>query len=143
MVLWMLLGPALGPRLLSLIHCTNHGQWASEYSEKSSNNRELGKLVLSLEEGTHHGHLKGCELFMFMDNTTAESAFHWGTSSDKALVQLDLCLHTLQMHHDLILHVIHVAGKCMQAQGTDGLSCGALDIGVFLGADMLAFVPLH
>jgi len=120
-----------------------HGQWSSEYSKKSSNYRELGNLVLSLEEATQQGHLKACELFMFTDNSTAESTFHRGTSSTQTLFQLVLRVRTLQMHHDLALHVVHVAGKRMQAQGTDSLSRGALDMGVLLGADMLSFVPLH
>jgi hypothetical protein len=42
------------------------------------------------------------------------------------------------MHQDLFIHVIHVSGKCMQSQCTDGLSRGLLD-----GTEMLQFVPLH
>jgi len=47
------------------------------------------------------------------------------------------------MHQDLCLHVLHVSGKHMQAQGTDGLSRGCLDAGVLAGSSMLSFVPLH
>jgi hypothetical protein len=47
------------------------------------------------------------------------------------------------MHHDLFLHVIHVSGKCMRYQGTDGLSRGLLDSGVLTGTGMLQFIPLH
>ncbi len=59
------------------------------------------------------------------------------------LSQLILCMHVLQMHHNLSLHVLHVLGKRMQAQGTDGLSCGCLDAGVLAGSPMLTFVPLQ
>ena len=47
------------------------------------------------------------------------------------------------MRHDLHLHVIHVAGTRMIAQGTDGLSRGDLNTGVFGNKEMSVFVPLH
>jgi hypothetical protein len=47
------------------------------------------------------------------------------------------------MHYSLRLHVVHVAGQRMIAQGTDGLSRGDLDMGVMEGASMFSFLPLH
>jgi len=44
---------------------------------------------------------------------------------------------------DLILHVIHVSGKRMIAQGTEGGSRGDLNQGVIIGESMLKYVPLH
>jgi hypothetical protein len=41
------------------------------------------------------------------------------------------------------LHVIHVSGSRMIAQGTVGLSRGGYADGVMSGASMLSFVPLH
>ena len=42
----------------------------------------------------------------------------------------------------MTLHVIHVLGKRMIAQGTDGCSRGLLMEGVMTGRDMLVFVDL-
>jgi hypothetical protein len=120
-----------------------HGQWSTNYSEHSSNYRELSNLVLGIEEAYTSGLLDNCELFLFTDNTTAEAAFHKGTSSSKPLFELVLRLRVLQMHGTLFIHVIHVAGKRMQSQGTDGLSRGSLASGVLSGDDMLSFIPLH
>ena len=41
------------------------------------------------------------------------------------------------------LHVIHVSGRRMKSQGTDGLSQGNQSIGVMTGISMKKFVPLH
>ncbi len=40
------------------------------------------------------------------------------------------------------IHVIHISGKRMIAQGTDGCSRGSLMEGVMAGEDMLTFVDL-
>jgi hypothetical protein len=44
--------------------------------------------------------------------------------------------------HGLFLHVIHVLGKRMIAQGTDGCSRGVRLEGVMAGKDVLSFVDL-
>ena len=46
--------------------------WATAISEKSSNSRELRNLVDTLEGLCESGKLKGCELFLFIDNLVAE-----------------------------------------------------------------------
>jgi hypothetical protein len=46
------------------------------------------------------------------------------------------------MAHGMTIHVIHVFGKRMIAQGTDGCSQGSLMEGVMTGHDMLSFVDL-
>ena len=43
----------------------------------------------------------------------------------------------------MILHIVHVSGKRMIAQGTDGLSRGDHSTGVMTGQSILDFVPLH
>ena len=50
------------------------GQWNVSIKEESSNYRELLNLVVALEEATSKGKLDSCEIFMFTDNSTAESA---------------------------------------------------------------------
>jgi hypothetical protein len=42
----------------------------------------------------------------------------------------------------MAIHIIHVSGKRMIAQGTDGCSIGSLMEGVMTGKDMLTFVDL-
>lgn len=121
-----------------------YGQWSSEIVEtKSSNWRELSNLVFSLCGLAEDGTLRGYELFMFTDNTTAEAAFWKGTSASPLLFELVLRLKRLEMDHDIILHVIHVSGKRMIAQGTDGLSRADHTQGVMQGRPIEDFIPLH
>ncbi len=59
---------------------------------------------------------------MFTNYSTTEAAYWKGTSKSRKLFDLVLRLKKLEVEHDIILHVIHVSGKRMIAQGTDGLS---------------------
>jgi hypothetical protein len=83
------------------------------------------------------------EIFIFTDNAVAESAFFKGTSSNHTLFELVLRLRKLELHSGIRLQVVHVAGKRMLAQGTDGLSRGSLFEGGLHQGDLLSFVPLH
>ena len=49
----------------------------------------------------------------------------------------------LEVEADLTSHVVHVAGKRMTAQGTDGLTRGDKSLGVAQRIAMEADVPLH
>jgi hypothetical protein len=121
-----------------------YGQWSSETTEtKSSNWRELNNLVEALERVVKKYNLEGAEIFIFTDNTTAKAAFWKGTSKSKTLFELVLRLKRLEMEYGLILHVVHVSGKRMIAQGTDGLSRADHSEGVMKGKDMKTFIPLH
>ena len=42
-----------------------------------------------------------------------------------------------------MVHLRHVSGERMKAQGSDGLSRGNLNVGVMAGIAMLDFVPTH
>jgi hypothetical protein len=68
-----------------------HGQWSTSMSEASSNYRELNNLILGIEEAVAQGLLNDCEVFLFMDNSTAESAFHKGTNALRAVHQRYPC----------------------------------------------------
>ncbi len=46
------------------------------------------------------------------------------------------------MEHGFTLHVVHITGTRMIAQGTDGLSRGILLEGVVRGEDMLSFIDI-
>jgi hypothetical protein len=121
-----------------------YGQWPERISETMSSNwRELANLVESLESEVRNRALSDCEIFLFTDNTTAEAAYWKGTSKSERLFDLVLHVCLLEINHDLITHVIHVAGTRMQAQGTDGISRGDKSMGVMRGIPMEEFVPLH
>jgi hypothetical protein len=60
-----------------------HGQWNTSFSHESSNYRELGNLINAIKAASSKGLLKNSELFVFTDNTSAESAFFKGTSSSQ------------------------------------------------------------
>lgn len=118
------------------------GIWGPDVESESSNYRELANLVLTVEEEAAAGNLDMAEFFLFTDNSTAESAFYKGSSSSKKLHALVLRLRKVELRHGMTLHVIHVSGKRMIAQGTDGCSRGVLLEGVMVGQDMLSFVDL-
>ena len=88
------------------------------------------------------GRLRDCEFFLFTDNSTAESCFYRGNSKSRNLHALVLKLRTLEMTDGMTIHVVHISGKRMISQGTDGCSRGSLMEGVMAGADMLTFVDL-
>jgi len=118
------------------------GIWGKDAEDESSNYRELRNLVETVEEEARKGNLANTEFFLFTDNSTAESAFYRSNSSSKLLHALILRLRLLEIEQSIIIHVIHVSGKRMIAQGTDGCSRGSRLEGVMAGKNMLSFVPL-
>ena len=100
------------------------GIWGKDAEDRSSNYRELRNLVETVEEEALDGYLTGGEFWLFTDNTTAKGCFFRGGSSSKLLHELVLRLRKVELDHNLTLHVVHVAGTRMIAQGTDGLSRG-------------------
>ena len=87
--------------------------------------------------------LKGIELYVFTDNSTAEAAFYKGTSSSKKLFDLIVRLKFLEINSSCVIHFVHIAGTRMIVQGTDGISRGDFNTGVMQGESMLSFVPIH
>jgi len=138
----------------------SYGLWGRDLSHQSSNYREfrnlfnlvelemadsfpvLTSLVDTVEQFISDA-LPNWEMFLFTDNSVAEGAYYRCTLLNRALFDLVLRLRRLEMQFSLHLHVIHVSGLRMIAQGTDGLSRGDLDTGVMRGTSMLSFVPLH
>ena len=121
----------------------SHGVWTETDGLHSSNYRELSNLVDSLEAGVQNGQLRFSEVFVFTDNSTSESVFWKGHSPSRKLNDLALRLRLLEMRGDIRIHMIHVPGSRMIAQGTDGLSRGDLTEGVMAGDSMLSHVPLR
>ena len=118
------------------------GVWSADERKESSNYKELHNLVDTIESEARLGHLRNCILFIFTDNSTAESCFFRGSSSSPHLHADVLRLRKLEMEYAIACLLIHVSGKRMIAQGTDGLSRGSLMEGVMAGHDMLYFVDL-
>ena len=119
------------------------GVWGLESKETTSNYRELRNLVETLERSGLDGELKGKEIFVFTDNSTAESIAAKGSSTSPLLFELVTRLYKLSMKFLCSVNIVHVAGTRMIAQGTDGLSRGDLLEGVLKGQRMLSFIPLH
>ena len=118
------------------------GVWNKEGTDTSSNYRELRNCVETLEVMGMSGKLEGVELFFFTDNSVSESVSYRGNSTSPILFELILRLWSLEMKHKCKLHLIHVAGTRMIAQGTDGISRGDMMEGVLQGDDMLEHIPL-
>ena len=110
--------------------------------DQSSNYQELRNLVDAVDEEAKEGNLKGSELWMFMDNSTAESCFYNGGSLSELLHELVLWLRKIELDHGFIFHVVHGSGTRMIAQGTNGLSRCLFLEGVMAGRDMLSYINL-
>jgi hypothetical protein len=118
------------------------GIWTADEELESSNYKEFRNLVDTTEAEAREGRLRDCEFFLFTDNSTAESCFYRGSSTSVTLHSLVIRLHQLEMDYGILVHLIHVSGTRMIAQGTDGCSRGVLLEGVMAGFDMLHFVDL-
>ncbi len=116
--------------------------WSTAEEEESSNYKELKNLVDAVAEEAGAGRLKNCEFFLFTKNLTAESCFYRGNSKSWLLHALVPQLHSLEMTYDMTIHDIHISGKRMIAQGTDGCSRGSLMERVMAGTDMVTFIDL-
>ena len=119
------------------------GVYGADFDGESSNYRELSNVIIALEEEASSGSLQDTTVFFFTDNSTVEAALYKGTTASKKLLDLVIRFYALQAQYGILIHVVHVSGKRMIAQGTDGLSRGQLGEGVMEGLDMLDFVPLH
>jgi hypothetical protein len=120
------------------------GVWGSKEEAESSNYRELCNTVDAIERHALDGKLNDSVIFFCTDNSTVENALYHGRSREsKLLHELVVRLKVLEAHHGFQLLVVHVSGKRMQAQGTDGVSRGQLSEGVMNGEPMMSFIPLH
>ena len=101
------------------------GTWTPQVHSFSSNWRELRTLVHTLERelgGT--GWLHHSTLFYFTDNLVTYYIISGGSSSSPELQKLIRHLKYLELKLGIRLEVIHIPGKHMIEQGTDGLSRG-------------------
>jgi hypothetical protein len=96
-----------------------HGHWGDSISEASSKYQELLNLVELLEAQVEDGRIKGAEVFLFTDNSTAEAVFFKENSTLKRLFDFILRLRKVEMEGQLLLHVVHVAGTRMPPTAAD------------------------
>ena len=121
------------------------GVWDAVDREESSNWKEFTNVVESLEEEASMGNLSDSEVFMFTDNSTVEACAVKGSSTSPKL--LDLIIRLKRLWSTLFgfkkLHILHVSGTRMIAQGTDGVSRGFLGGGIMSGEATTSFIPIH
>jgi hypothetical protein len=119
------------------------GVWGEAEQPESSNWKEFTNVVESLEEEGAAGNLSMTEVFMFTDNSTVESCAAKGSSTSRKLLDLIIRLQALTTRLGIKIHIFHVAGTRMIAQGTDGVSRGYLGQGVMSGESMSMHIPIY
>ena len=118
------------------------GFWFSDASDNSSNWRELKNLLEGMREDGRRGRLVGKEVWLFTDNSTAETAFYKGTSSSPELHYMVVELRALSIECNFTLRIVHIAGTRMIQIGVDGLSRGEMQLGA-LEDKIFNQIPLH
>ena len=119
------------------------GVWGPDDAVESSNWKEFTNIVdSSLEDEASSGNLQDSEVFMFTDNATVEACAEKGTSSSPKLLELVVRLRLLSSKVGIKMHIFHVSGTRMIAQGTDGVSRGFLAAGIMDGKPMESFIPI-
>jgi hypothetical protein len=71
-----------------------------------------------------------------------ESCATRGSSTSRKLLELVIRLQSLSTRLGVRIHIFHVAGTRMIAQGTDGVSRGYLGQGVMAGESMKVHIPI-
>jgi hypothetical protein len=106
--------------------CFLVGLWSVDKQLESLNYKELRNLVDTVSGEAKAGRMRDCKFFLFTDILTAEGCIYQGNSKSRNLHGLVLPLHTLEMLYGMTIHVVHILGKRMIAQGTDGCLRGSL-----------------
>jgi hypothetical protein len=120
------------------------GTWEADTEESSSNLCEFENVVCcSLPAEAAAGALQGSIIFMCTDNSPVEAALAKGNSSSQKLFDLVLQVRRLEMDHLAQIIMLHVSGKRMKAQGTDGVSQRQIKEGVLAGHGMMTFILFH
>ena len=122
-----------------------YGTWKSTVThDRSSNFREAANLVGRIKRMMKKQQIqKGAEVFVFTDNSCAESTMYKGSSRSKLLHEMVLDLREMEMAGDIIIHFVWISGKRMIWQGGDGLSRGDFTSGAMAGEAFLKYLPLH
>jgi hypothetical protein len=102
------------------------GQWSPFVFHQTSNWKELKTLCLTLQALTElpENPVTGATVFYFTDNLVTYYICASGSSSSPGLQRLVEDIRHLEIILRCQLQCIHIPGKAMIAQGTDGLSRG-------------------
>jgi hypothetical protein len=102
------------------------GQWLPCVLSNSSNWKEAHTCLLTVQQlwRTHSLSLLATTVFYFTDNTTTYYALRKGSSRIPALHALVREIKLICLQMGCLLEPVHVPGKVMINQGTDGLSRG-------------------
>jgi hypothetical protein len=119
------------------------GLWGSDEEGESSNWKEFENQVESLEQEATDRKLADAMVYFFTDNSTVESCLYKGNSSSVKLFLLMVRMQNLEVTHNAKILVLHVSGKRMIKEGTDGESRGQLREGVTAGEAILSFIPTN
>jgi len=101
--------------------------WSISIFPFSSNYKELNTLCLSLLHLQQHGKREDYEettVFYFTDNSVTYYILNSGSSKHERLHALIVEIKLLELKLNILLNVIHIPGRVMITQGTDGLSRG-------------------
>jgi hypothetical protein len=110
------------------------GTWAPHMSHFDSNWRELRTLSWTLERKLQQTtiQIQGGTLFYFTDNMVTYYIVNNGSARNPDLHQVVRDIKAMEIKLKCRVEVVHVPGKIMIVQGTDGLSRG-----VWVSADRL------
>lgn len=102
------------------------GTWSPEVYHFTSNHKELATLRLTLEHVLHLSptSVEGVTMFYFTDNSCTYWICNNGSSKQDVLHQELLAIRSLESQLGCHLSVVHVPGKVIITEGTDGLSRG-------------------
>ena len=103
------------------------GQWSDRVGPRSSNWKELKTLLLVMQQ-IYHGpgrqQVADTTLFYFTDNEVTYYVCASGSSTSTGLHSLIIAIRNYEVLLGCKLQVVHIPGKMMIEQGTDGLSRG-------------------
>ena len=110
-----------------------HGVWPDALAQFSSNWHELATIVHSIR--TRALELRGAQVHYMTDNTTSVKAVNTGTVRSPQLMKLSRELKLLQARYNIGVEAIHLPGRMMMKQGTDGASRQAPWLGMYSGGE--------
>ena len=102
------------------------GQWTPVVYKFSSNTKELGTLLLTMQhlQKANSPALRGSTVFYFTDNSTTYYIAQSSSSRSPHLHRLIEQIRLIELDLECHLRVVHVPGTVMIQQGTDNLSRG-------------------
>ena len=108
-----------------------HGVWPEAIAGFSSNWHELATVLHSVR--SRAADLAHSNIHFCTDNTATVKAVNSGVVHSIALMKLSRELKLVQAQHNIGIEALHLSGKLMQLQGTDGASRSAPWLGVYSG----------